>query len=158
MPIPVALLDANVLYPAPLRDFLLQLAYADFFEPKWSEEIQDEWTRNLLANRSDLTAAKLTDTRDAMARAFPRAGVAGYEPRIEMLTNHPKDRHVLAAAIEGQAGFLVTSSSDDVVATVRRHRSLLTRPPKSTVEYLNSLEHCGLVQTAGWLQKYFESL
>lgn len=27
----VALLDANVLYPAPLRDFLLRLAEADLF-------------------------------------------------------------------------------------------------------------------------------
>jgi hypothetical protein len=33
----VAVLDANVLYPAPLRDFLLRLAQIDLFIPKWSE-------------------------------------------------------------------------------------------------------------------------
>ena len=46
----IAVLDANVLYPAPLRDFLLRMAEADLFSPKWSDEIQDEWIRNLLKN------------------------------------------------------------------------------------------------------------
>ena len=188
MPIPVALLDANVLYPAPLRDFLLQLAYDDFFEPKWSEEIQNEWTRNLLANRSDLTAAQLARTRDAMERAFPAACVVGYEPRIPTLANHPKDRHVLAAAIEGNARFLVTlnqkdfpvsalvpwkidailpddfalalcqKTPSDVVSMVRRHRARLTKPQKSPTEYLDSLERCGLLATVEWLRKRAEDL
>jgi len=32
----VALLDANVLYPAPVRDLMPQLAVADLFHAKWS--------------------------------------------------------------------------------------------------------------------------
>ncbi len=47
-------LDANVLYPAPLRDFLLQLASVELYEPKWTEQIQEEWIRNLLLKRKDL--------------------------------------------------------------------------------------------------------
>jgi len=47
----IAVLDANVLYPAPIRDFLLRLAEADLFIPKWSDEIHNEWVRNLLKNR-----------------------------------------------------------------------------------------------------------
>jgi hypothetical protein len=35
----VALLDANVLYPAPLRDLLLQLAITDLFHAKWTADI-----------------------------------------------------------------------------------------------------------------------
>jgi hypothetical protein len=31
-----ALFDANVLYPAPLRDVLMQLAVTDLFRAKWS--------------------------------------------------------------------------------------------------------------------------
>jgi hypothetical protein len=35
-----ALLDANVLYPAPVRDILMQLAVIDLFRAKWSADIQ----------------------------------------------------------------------------------------------------------------------
>ena len=38
-----ALLDANVLYPAPLRDLLLQLAVAKLFRARWTDTIHDEW-------------------------------------------------------------------------------------------------------------------
>ena len=47
--------DANVLYPAPLRDFLMRLALTDLFRARWTEEIHDEWIRNLLEARPDLT-------------------------------------------------------------------------------------------------------
>jgi len=39
VPKPAAIIDANVLYPAPLRDFLLQLANLELFKPKWTIEI-----------------------------------------------------------------------------------------------------------------------
>lgn len=37
-----ALLDANVLYPAPIRDLLLNLAEDDLFKPFWSNEIRPD--------------------------------------------------------------------------------------------------------------------
>lgn len=52
---PVAVLDANVLYPAPVRDILLSLADAKLFLPKWTKTIEEEGVRNLLANRPDIT-------------------------------------------------------------------------------------------------------
>ena len=33
-------------YPAPLRDFLLQLACAAWFRARWSNAIHDMWIRN----------------------------------------------------------------------------------------------------------------
>lgn len=45
-----AVLDACVLYPAPLRDLLLSLASAGLFHARWTPDIENEWTRNLLAN------------------------------------------------------------------------------------------------------------
>lgn len=43
---PVYVLDACVLYPVVLRDLLLTLAALDAFEPRWTEAILDEMTRN----------------------------------------------------------------------------------------------------------------
>lgn len=37
-----ALLHANVLYLAPVRDLFLQLAVTDLFTAKWTEEIHPE--------------------------------------------------------------------------------------------------------------------
>lgn len=45
-----ALLDANVLYPAPIRDLLLQLAVTDMYKARWTARIHEEWIENLLLN------------------------------------------------------------------------------------------------------------
>lgn len=49
-----AVLDANVLYPALLRDVLLSLADADLYSAKWSVHIRDEWMRSLLRDRPEM--------------------------------------------------------------------------------------------------------
>ena len=54
--------DACVLYPAPLRDFLLWLAVTDLFKARWTDDIHDEWIRNVLKNRPDLSLEQLTKT------------------------------------------------------------------------------------------------
>ena len=106
----VAVLDACVLYPVPIRDLLLSLASAGLHKPKWSALIQNEWSRNLLVNRSGLTAAQLQRTATMMNTAFPDADVEGYEVFIPTLTlpNHD-DRHVLAAALRSRADVSVTT-------------------------------------------------
>jgi hypothetical protein len=45
-----AVFDACVLYPAPLRDFLMWLALSGRFRARWTDFIHDEWVRNLLKN------------------------------------------------------------------------------------------------------------
>ncbi|MDE0191519.1 MAG: hypothetical protein OXQ90_09195 [Gammaproteobacteria bacterium] len=67
-----ALLDANVLYQAGVRDILLRLADRGLFTPLWTAQIHDEWIRNLISDRPDLTAAKLQRTRSKMDQYFPR--------------------------------------------------------------------------------------
>jgi hypothetical protein len=62
----VAVYDANVLYPAPLRDLLMRLALEDLFLARWTDEIHDEWIRNILKNRNDLTRDHLERTRRLM--------------------------------------------------------------------------------------------
>jgi len=41
--------DACVLYPAPLRDLLMQLALTDLFKARWTDQIHKEWIEALLS-------------------------------------------------------------------------------------------------------------
>lgn len=54
---PIALLDANVLYPARLRDLLMRLAIAGQYQARWSDQILDECFESLAGNRPDLSIA-----------------------------------------------------------------------------------------------------
>ena len=46
----IAMLDACVLYPPSLRDLLMRVAVEGIYEPRLTEEIHAEWTRNVLAD------------------------------------------------------------------------------------------------------------
>lgn len=112
-----ALLDANVLYPAGLRDFLLRLADQYLYQPLWSVAIHEEWIANLLADRPDLTVDRLERTRTIMDGHFPEAVVSGYEALIpELDLPDVRDRHVLAAAMHGRASLIVTFNLRDFPA------------------------------------------
>ena len=113
----IAVLDANVLYPAHLRDVLLWLAVGGLYRPQWSDRIHDEWTRNLLADRPDLTAGQLAYTRGEMERAFPDADVVvGAASEGGIVLPDPDDRHVVAAAIVAGADVVVTFNVSDFPA------------------------------------------
>ena len=58
-----ALLDANVLYLAALRNLLIDLSVMGVFQAHWTDEPQGEWIRNLLLNRPDLDWGELQRTR-----------------------------------------------------------------------------------------------
>ena len=114
MSVLTALLDANVLYSAGLRDFLLRLAGQYLYAPLWSADIHAEWIRSVLADRPDLTADVLERTRAVMDRHFPDAVVTGYSARTAGLDlPDAGDLHVLAAAIEGEADLIVTRNLRD---------------------------------------------
>lgn len=108
-----AVLDANVLYPAMLRDVLLSLAHADLYSAKWSQHIRDEWTRSLLQDKPTMQT-RIAAASQAMEEAIPDCLVTGYEHLIEGLRlPDPDDRHVLAAAITGHADAIVTWNEKD---------------------------------------------
>lgn len=109
-----AVLDACVLYPAPLRDLLLSLAAEEIFRARWSDCIHDEWMRNLLANRPDLTREKLDRTVGLMNAAVEDATISGFSYLIPSLVlPDENDRHVLAAAIVGHADAIITFNLKD---------------------------------------------
>jgi len=101
--------------------------------------------------------------------AFPLAAVEGYKDLIPAMTNDPKDRHVLAAAVRGNADLIVTANLKDfpdaalepygiqaihpdqflldqldldpvrVVQVVAEQRDSYTRPELSAEEFSHSL-------------------
>jgi predicted nucleic acid-binding protein len=179
----IAVLDANVLYSAPVRDLLLQLAFSGVFQARWSAEIENEWTRNLLADRPEL-ATRIPLTQARMRNAILDALVTDYESLIPGLTlPDPDDRHVLAAAITAAADVIVTFNLKDFPATAlsphgieAQHpdeflRSFITAmpsrvldcvrtclirlgdPPISAVSYLGTMRRVGLPETAAFLDQ-----
>jgi len=111
---PIAFLDANVLYPAGLRSFLMYLALIGVFQVKWSREVHEDWISNLLINRPNLTRSKLDRTRRLMDKNARGALVKGYESLIPGLSlPDVNDRHVLAAAIRSGANVIVTKNLKD---------------------------------------------
>ena len=109
-----ALLDANVLYPAPVRDVFMQLAASDMFRAKWTASIHREWIEALLRNEPHRDRAALERTRDRMDQAARDCLVTGYQALIPALDlPDPNDRHVLAAAIVGRCDAIVTRNLRD---------------------------------------------
>ena len=176
MPRPVALLDANVLYPARLRDLLIRLAIAGLCEARWSDQILDECFENVLTDRPDLTIEQLARTRRLMEIALPDAAVDEYEPFVESLDlPDPSDRHVLAAAVAAGTDLIVTANVRDfppgkvhpdirvaspdefvlmllehdldvVVDVIEAQAAALKNPPMTPEQLLGGLEQVGLVR------------
>lgn len=135
-----ALYDANVLYPAELRNLLMHLALIGLFRAKWSMEIHEEWLSNLLNNRSDLTSAQLERTRMLMDKHAVDALVSGYEDLIPGLQlPDPDDRHVLAAAIRGRADVIVTMNLRDFPADIISPFGIEVQHPDEFVLHLLDL-------------------
>lgn len=110
--VPVAVLDANVLFPMILRDTLLRVAAAGCYRVHWSARIMEEMSRNLL-DQDRLTLVQAERLAVCMAAAFPEAEVADWEPLEPTMTNDPKDRHVAAAALQAGAQYIVTENIKD---------------------------------------------
>lgn len=101
--------DANVLYPAPLRDLLMWVALQDVVLARWTDEIHEEWIRSVLRQRPDLKREQLERTREMMNAHVRDCLVSNYQDLIPgLMLPDPNDRHVLAAAIKAGASVIVT--------------------------------------------------
>jgi predicted nucleic acid-binding protein len=180
-----AFYDASVLYPSELRNLLMHLALAGLYRAKWSAAVHEEWITALLRRRPDLSREKLERTRMLMDKHASDALVTGYEDLIDGLQlPDPDDRHVLAAAIHGQADVIVTLNLRDfpsktlsqfgiepqhpdefilrwldlapgiVAAAARDHWESLKNPPKTVEEYFHALDLQGLSKTVSVLREY----
>ena len=178
-----ALLDANTLYPAPLRDLLLSLAVDGLYHARWTDRIHDEWTRNLAQNRPEL-AERLPELVALMNRIVPDCLIENYDGLIDGLAlPDAEDRHVLAAAITGHVDAIVTFNLKDfpvevlarynieaqhpddfvlnqlelrqldALAAIKAMRARLRRPPQSAIELIATLERAGLPASAAHLRR-----
>lgn len=112
------LLDSGVLLKSYLCDTLLSIAEAGTFRPLWSGHVLAELRRNLVKAGAKQEAVERRPGQ--MEAYFPDARVTGYESLIGAMTNHPEDRHVLAATVAGRADVLVTENLRDFPAEAVR--------------------------------------
>jgi predicted nucleic acid-binding protein len=135
-----AVYDACVLYPAPLRDLLMELALTDSFRARWSEEIHQEWIRNVLKNRPDLNESQLLKTKGYMDANVRDALVTDFESLIPSLNLPDKDdRHVLAAAIRCGADVIVTFNLKDFPSDYLSTFDVEAQHPDEFILYLLDL-------------------
>lgn len=115
-----AVLDTSVLWPSLQRDFLLSLAVENLYQPLWSEVIVAELRHHegakLVKRGSNQLAATAAANRlvSMMTDAFDDAMVVGWEGLEGSYgLPDPDDEHVVAAAVVGGAGAIVTSNVRD---------------------------------------------
>jgi predicted nucleic acid-binding protein len=166
-----ALLDASVIIPAPLNDTLLLAAEDRLYRVVRSDDTLEEVERNLAA-AGLTTPAQAARRIAAMRRAFPRSAATGCRSLIERMTNHPKDRHVVAAAVATGVTVIVTinlrdfrekalaphgivaqlpdefllarddRAADRMTAIVARQASILRQPSMTPLDVLDHLSPC----------------
>lgn len=179
-------LDACVLYPAPLRDSLMRLASTDLFKAHWTDKIHDEWI-NALLRQNKYSREVLERVRNLMDTHIKDAKVTGFEELIDTLDlPDPDDRHVLAAAIRCGANALVTYNLKDFPLTAlkpygiealhpddfiyyqlelapaiccrafRKQRTALKHPPLEAAKFLDILQQQQLPQTVSKLREFID--
>lgn len=103
----IALLDANVLVNAAVRDTILRAAEADLFRLAFSRAILAEMKRALESNLG-LMPQQTDYLIDELMKSFGAGVVEGYEDLIPQMRNPEEDHHVLAAAVWAGAVSIVT--------------------------------------------------
>jgi len=117
-------LDTCVLFPPILRDFLLGMADAGLYEPLWSDSVAAEWL-HVTARKGEPGAVQALAR---MSARWPQAVTPPGDPTALELPDSG-DRHVLAAAIAGQADTLVTLNLRDFPAWALAPHGINLTPP-----------------------------
>lgn len=127
----------------------MELATAELFRAKWTAAIHDEWMRNLLLDRPDLTREKLERTCALMNEHAPDCLVEGYEHLIPLATlPDADDRHVVAAAIHARADAIVTCNLKDFPASELARFNLEAIHPDDFISFQFDLQEHAVVIAA----------
>ena len=118
-----------------------------------------EVNRNLAGNFG-LTRNQVVYRESEIRRHFPEAWVEGHEDLISTMTNHPKDRHVLAAAVRCNAKVIVTHNVKDFPRTALEPYSITAMGPSTFLRNLYDLDSefvaMTLMQQAASINKTIE--
>jgi predicted nucleic acid-binding protein len=126
----VVIFDACILYPFHLRNIVVQIAVDRLVDARWSDEIHDEWIRNLVADVPGIPVERLQITSKLMNDALPHATVTGYRAHLEAITlPDPDDRHVVAAAITAGASVILTWNLRDFPTKELKKHGLVRQNP-----------------------------
>jgi predicted nucleic acid-binding protein len=132
-----AVLDACVLVGAAVRDTLLRLFQERLFLARWTDEIMEETVRTL--QKLGKTQTQTNHLVGQLRTHFPDAWVEpGYRELIPAMTNDPKDRHVLAAAVSVPCEVIVTYNLKDFPENSLRPFGITAKHPD---EFLIDLYH-----------------
>jgi len=131
-------LDACVLFPTVLREILIGTAATGAFTPLWSPRILEEWAR--ATRRLPPGAEAIARAEIAILRAdWPASEVAPPPDLVETLSlPDADDRHVLAAAIAGDADVLMTLNTRDFPSRTLARHGILLRGPDGFLAELNA--------------------
>lgn len=110
MPRPVVALDADVLVPIIACDFLLTAVDLGLYEPVVSAKVLDEIERTLIEDFPRLNPAAIHWRLEAMRDALDDQIIHGGDVEVPEAIN-AKDRHVIAAALIGEAEILTTNDT-----------------------------------------------
>ncbi|MDG2992097.1 PIN domain-containing protein [Candidatus Synechococcus calcipolaris G9] len=136
----------------------MQLALADLFRGKWTNEIHDEWMRNLAQNRPDITLEQLKRTKNLMNTHVRDCLITDYEwlmPCLEL--PDPKDRHVLAAAIHGKVDVIVTFNLKDFPPKALAPHNIELQHPDDFLAFLIDLRPMKVVQALTIVQERLQN-
>jgi predicted nucleic acid-binding protein len=128
-----------------LRDLLLRTARAGLYIPYWSQEILNGATRNLVSEGL-MTAERALSLEATIKEAFPEAMVEVPVGLAEVMTNHPGDRHVLAAAVTAKADVIVTSNLKHLKAKDLAPWNIKAQSPDAFLTHLYTLYPDSMVQ------------
>lgn len=140
-----AVLDANVLVLAALRDTLLRAAESYLYRPIWSRKILVEVERTL-TNVIGLSQDQAAGLLEALCRAFPEAEISGFDSLVDAMPVNPKDRHVVAAAVAAHALCIVTLDVDDFPQTALDRFDIEVQSPDEFLQHLYDLDSERMVQ------------
>lgn len=143
--------DACLLYPASIRDLVVELGRTGLLRAKWTERIHSEWISAVLRQRPELVRSRLERVAELMNAAVDDCLVSGFESLEAGLTGlpDPNDRHVLAAAIHCGAQEIVTFNIRDFPDAFLHPYGIRAVHPDTFVEHLldlNSEAVCGAIR------------
>ena len=142
---PVAVLDACVLFPNYVRDVFLSVAKSEVYHPKWSLEIQQEWTNNLEKKFMGVNPDSLRRTVALMNNHFPDALTSIDRALTKgMVLPDINDLHVLSCAIAARATYLVTFNLRDFPSSVLQPLDIRAIHPDDFLIHLRTLNQLGV--------------